>query len=132
MFRLYITAEPVSVTAHGMNQPGIQSQLLHNRHFLDAVLFRILFKIQVVQQTHSLPERFFVPVTQFFGKVAHDCFNGQCMLNMKRLFIVLLEQSQCFGAIHMDYLLNDRLCMNHYSHSIQKSQYNNINPIWYV
>jgi hypothetical protein len=90
VLRLYVTADTVAVAAHSMDELWVQPQLCHDLHFLDAVLLWVLFKVQVVEQTYSLPELLFVPIAQLFRKITHDRLHSNGVLNVKGLLVVLL------------------------------------------
>ena len=66
------------------------------------MLFGIDFKIDVMQQAAKSPE--FGIFAIFLGKPAHNAFNSQSMLNVKRFLIVFLQQGQSLltGEFHND------------------------------
>ena len=71
-----------------MNQGFIQPLSPHDFLGFYAVLFRILFKIQIVEQPHDSPEIHLIFIAQLLCKVSHNTFHGLRMLQMEFVLIV--------------------------------------------
>ena len=87
MFRFDVYRNPITVAGRCMDQPFIQPPFPHDLLGFFAMLVRVLFKIQIVEQTHQAPEVFFFRISQCAGKMPHGPFHRQGMAQVERVFI---------------------------------------------
>ena len=81
---------PVTVRAHSMDDVITHTAVPKKFRSLKAVLFRVQFKVYIVQETHDPPILCFISISEFFRIPLHYCLNSQRVLNMKRILIVFL------------------------------------------
>jgi hypothetical protein len=74
-----------------MYDPLVNTVLSHDLLGLDAMLLRILFKVQIVKQSDYSPELFLIAITKFPCKIPHGSLYDLCMLQMKLILVVLCE-----------------------------------------
>ena len=94
MYRLHVAHQTVAVAAHRVNQVGIAARLFQQLRSLQAVLLRPHLKVDVVQQSGGGPEIRVLAEAQLVGVPAHHALHGQCVLDMERLVVVLLQCRQ--------------------------------------
>ena len=73
---------------HVLADPSLSKKL----GSLDAMLVGILFKIYVVEQTHDAPKIGIVSIAEIVCKPSHNTFDGQTMLNVESLAVVLFQK----------------------------------------
>ena len=68
----------------------------HQLDALGAVFIGPALKVQVVEDTHGLPEVGLLTVAKLHGEPAHHIAHGNTVLEVEIAFIILLEQLICF------------------------------------
>ena len=86
---------PVGVAADGMDHFFAHAAFAQQLGRLDAMLFRVHLKVDVVQQSHDTPEILIFSKSQLLRVPAHHPFHGQCMMYVERVLVVFLQQLQC-------------------------------------
>ena len=92
MLRLDVAALSIGVAGGRVDDFRFQPCLLHQLLTFDAVLLRILFKVQIVQQPDDSPEVLLLAVAKLSGKTAHHLFHRPAVAQVEGILIVLLEQ----------------------------------------
>ena len=106
MLRGHIHRDGVAMADHGVDQPFLNAPLTQNLLLLDAVLLRILLKIQIMQQPHQAPELFLIAIAQLPGEIAHHALNNLGVLQMKGVLIVFCQQCPGFISRHVPMFLS--------------------------
>ena len=81
----------------GADNIFIKTCLAHQLLRFYAVLSRILFKVQVVEQSYVGPKISLIAIAKLVGKVAHNTLYGQGVAQMKGLLIIFCQE--CPGVI---------------------------------
>ena len=82
-----VDADAVAMAGDGVDQAFVQAAFLHDFLAFDAMLFRIFFKIKVVQQACDAPEVLFPAIAEFVGKAPHDGFHRQGVAQVERVLV---------------------------------------------
>ncbi|MPN26787.1 hypothetical protein SDC9_174212 [bioreactor metagenome] len=88
MLRFDIDSDGVTMAGSCAYDVFVESRFPHQFLPFDAVLFRIKFKVKIVQQTNIGPESFLFTIAQFAGKVAHHTFYSKGMAQVKRILVI--------------------------------------------
>ena len=76
---------------HSMNDILAHTTFSQKPRRFQAVLLRIKLKINIMKQTNDAPVFLRIAVPQLLRIPSHNSLHRQSMLNMKRVFIVLLQ-----------------------------------------
>lgn len=76
-----------AMAADGMNHFFAHAAFVQQFGSLDAMLLRVLLKVDVVQQPDYSPEIHFVGKAQLTGIPAHDSLHRQRMLQVERVLV---------------------------------------------
>ena len=110
MLRHDVDRDAVAVAGCGMDEALIQTALAHDLLRADAVLVRIAFKVQIMQQTDNAPKVHLVPIAELLRKIAHDTLDRSGMMQMEWILIEFRQQRPSLRAIqllaHCESLLN--------------------------
>ena len=94
MYRLHVAYQTVAMGTDGVDQVGTAACLFQQLRGLETVLLRPHLKVDVVQQTGGGPEIRVLAIAQLVDVPAHHTLDGQRVLDMERLVIVLLQCRQ--------------------------------------
>ena len=100
MLGRHIHRDAPAVAGSRVDQALVYALFPHDLLRFDAVLLRILFKIQIVQQAGIRPEVGFFLITKLPGHPAHHALHRHRVAQMERFLIVFGEQGPSFFPCH--------------------------------